>query len=236
MPRFGVPEGVAKSVTFRDVVVERRDADGRILRILDIPQFEIGAGQIVCVTGPSGAGKSTLLEVVGGLTRLQQGSLLWDGADIARLSERDRDVWRRDTVGFIFQDFHLIPELSVRENILAPARFAHFRVPPRLSSRADSLLLALGLPSPSRRAASLSRGEQQRVAVARALLMRPQLILADEPTASLDAATGAEVLGLLLRQAKEIGATLVLVSHDPMVINAAGRSIVMKAGRIVVKP
>jgi putative ABC transport system ATP-binding protein len=197
-----------------DIAVERRDAGGGTARILALAELYVAAGARVGVTGPSGAGKTTLLEVIAGLVRPTSGVVLWGYRAVSKLSEGKRDRWRRETLGFVFQDFHLVPELSARDNVLLPTRFGRMRAEGDPRRRADQLLERVGLTAPRRRAGVLSRGEQQRVAIARALIGQPALILADEPTASLDAATGAAVADLLVAAATETGASLIVVSHD----------------------
>ena len=174
-------------------------------------------GKITAIAGPSGSGKSTLLYVLAGLQPPQAGRVLSDGADIYRLGEGRRDAWRRRTVGFVFQDFHLIPELSVVANVALPGTFG--RSGGRRRAPAE-LLAELGVPTDRRSVAMLSRGEQQRVAIARALAFDPPVMLADEPTASLDGAAASEVRAILRRLAED-GRTVVVVSHDEALLAEA---------------
>ena len=180
-----------------------------------VAALNVPPGRLLGLAGPSGSGKTTLLHALAGLLRPHSGQIVWNGLDLATLPEPARDRWRRQTLGFIFQDFHLIPELSARDNVRLPGWFGGTRRDP---AAADGLLAQMGIADPKRRAAVMSRGEQQRVAIARAMLGQPQVVLADEPTASLDAATGAEVMDLLLAAVRARGATLILVSHDPAVL------------------
>jgi putative ABC transport system ATP-binding protein len=214
------------------VIVERPDAGGRQLAILDIADLDVEPGTALGVSGPSGAGKSTFLEIVSGISPPRRGTVAWGDTVVSNLTEGRRERWRRETVGFIFQEFHLIPELSALENVLLPARFGGVGVAGALKARAQDLLTRVGLTDPRRAAAVLSRGEQQRVAIARALLLQPALILADEPTASLDGETAAEVADLIVSVAREAGASLIVVSHDGAVLARLDRRIHLRAGRI----
>lgn len=198
---------------------------------LRLDRLEIAPGALLGVSGPSGAGKSTLLHLVAGLTTPTEGAITWGTTRLDHLGEGARDRWRRETVGFVFQDFHLVDELSVLDNVLLPARFAAFRAAPQIRARAHALIERVGLADPARRAVRLSRGERQRVAVARALLMAPRLILADEPTASLDAANGHEVASLLVASARESGATLIVAAHDRDLLARMDRVVALRAGR-----
>lgn len=183
--------------------------------VLDVERFCAAPGEAVGITGPSGAGKTSLLYVLTGIERPDSGSIQWGGSDIGRLGEGERDRWRRRCVGFVFQDFHLLPGMTALQNVLAPVAFDRLFVPKETARRAEELLDRLGAPPGRSSVAQLSRGEQQRVALARALINRPDIIVADEPTASLDAANGRAVIDLLLGTAKENGATLLAVTHDP---------------------
>lgn len=198
---------------------------------LSIPALSVPAGAQVAVAGPSGSGKSTLVNVITGLERPGRGRVLWGGQDIAALSEPARDRWRGAHIGLVMQDFHLFPGLSALENVLLPARLA--RVADRaLEARAAALLAEVGLARPSQRIETLSRGEMQRTAVARALLRAPGVIVADEPTASLDATNAAAIGDLLIRMAARSGATLIVVSHDPALLARLPRQIVLRGGTV----
>ncbi|MGO4705102.1 ABC transporter ATP-binding protein [Microvirga sp. 2MCAF38] len=209
----------AVPLILRDVRVEVPQESGTPLRVLDISLLDVPAGDRVALTGPSGAGKTTLLHLMAGIGHSSHGSVLWGDLDLAALTEGARDRWRRQHVGLVFQDFHLIPELSALDNILLPLTFGAVGRRRDFIDRAAFLSERLGLPDPHRRAAVLSRGEQQRVAMARALLRDPAILLADEPTASLDAATGETLGTLLLEAAREQGATLIVATHDPHLID-----------------
>jgi putative ABC transport system ATP-binding protein len=236
MPPSAAPERSAlpaRTLRLDDVVVERGRRGETPLRALDVAALEIAPGSTVGLRGPSGAGKSTLLDLVAGLLSPKSGTVTWGDTRLDRLGDAARLAWRRATVGFVFQDFHLVDELSIAENVLMPARFAAFRAGAKLRDRADRLIAAMGLPDAGRRADRLSRGERQRVAVARALLLEPPLLLADEPTASLDAETGHEVARLLLEAARAGGATLLVASHDPDLLARLDRVHTLVAGRLV---
>jgi putative ABC transport system ATP-binding protein len=230
------PALAARVLRLDGVVVERGRRGEAPLRALDIAALEIAPGSLHGVRGPSGAGKSTLLDLVAGLLAPARGALTWGEERLDRFSEAARLRWRRDTVGFVFQDFHLVDELSVLENVLMPARFAACRVDTATRARARELIAAVGLPDAGRRATRLSRGERQRVAVARALLAAPPLLLADEPTASLDAETGDEVARLLVEAARAGGATLLVASHDPALLARLEHVHHLVAGRLVAEP
>jgi len=200
--------------------------------VLLIDCLAIASGDRVAVTGGSGSGKSTFINVVTGLERPTAGRIAWNEEDVARMSETARDRWRAGHVGLVMQDFHLFPGLSAVENVLLPARLARI-ADAVLVGRAHDLLKTVGLSRPDQKIETMSRGEMQRVAIARALLRKPGLIVADEPTASLDAEAGEAVGRLLLDLADEAGSTLIVVSHDQRLIDRLDRRIMLRAGRIV---
>ncbi len=200
---------------------------------LSIDRLEVAPGASLGVAGASGAGKSTLLHLVAGLVGPTTGAVWWGDRRLDVASEGARDRFRRETIGFVFQDFHLVDELSVIENVLLPARFSTWRADPAMRARARGLVEVVGLVDPDRRAVDLSRGERQRVAVARALYGRPRLVVADEPTASLDAETGAAIADLLVTTARESEATLLVAAHDRALLDRLDRVITLGAGRIV---
>lgn len=212
------PAGAARALRFSGVRVDHRDGDGRPFRVLDTPEFTVSPGALIGLRGPSGSGKTSLLHLAAGLFSPDAGSVAWGDLAISSLPGTARDRWRRETVGFVFQDFHLVPELDVLANITLPASFSGWRRTDSQISHATALAGRMGLTDLRRRAAVLSRGEQQRVAIARALFNAPALILADEPTASLDPVHAAEVGSLLVEVAKESGATLLCASHDPALL------------------
>ena len=200
------------------------------MRVLDGVDLDVARGELVAVVGRSGSGKSTLLHLLGGLDDVDEGSIEVAGQRLDGLDERGRTALRRSAIGFVFQSFHLLPELSGLENVLLPARLA--RNGGGAPSRARRLIDELGLrDSAARLPATLSGGEQQRLAVARALVNDPALVLADEPTGNLDEESGAAVLHLL-RGAADHGRAVVLVTHDPAAGGVADRTLTLRAGRL----
>ena len=199
---------------------------------LDGVSLAVAAGEFLGVMGPSGSGKSTLLYLLGGLDRPTGGHIWVRDQDLAALDENALAAHRRQEVGFVFQSFHLIPTMTALENVEFPMLFA--RVPPRQrQERARRVLEMVGLADRmAHRPTELSGGQQQRVAIARALVNDPTIILADEPTGNVDSRTGAEVMHVLARLNQEQGRTIVVVSHDPAVVDFAGRCIHLLDGRI----
>jgi putative ABC transport system ATP-binding protein len=211
-------------------LTKRLPSGGRMLTILDRIDLAVNPGEFVAIVGPSGSGKSTLLGLMAGLDRPTEGQVLVEGAPIQDLSEDALALLRRSAIGFVFQSFQLLDNLTARENILLPLEL---RDDPDAEKRADELLAQVGLAARGHHyPTQLSGGEQQRVAVARAFAPRPRILLADEPTGNLDTATGAVVLDLLTRLRSEAGTTLVLVTHDPSVAALADRSVHLLDGRI----
>ncbi|PTW41668.1 MULTISPECIES: ABC transporter ATP-binding protein [Rhodovulum] len=200
--------------------------------VLRIPELDIPAGSRVAVTGPSGSGKSTLVNIVTGLAPPGTGRVLWDGTDIAELPEGRRDRWRGANIGLVMQDFHLFPGLSALENVLLPARLSRV-ADAAMEARARTLLAEVGLARPGQPVETMSRGEMQRVAVARALLRAPGVIVADEPTASLDPENGAAIGALLIELAERSGATLIVVSHDSRLTARLDRVLTLAGGEIL---
>jgi putative ABC transport system ATP-binding protein len=185
-----------------------------------LDDFVVPPGTTVALTGPSGSGKTTLAYLLSGIELVREGSVRWGTTDLATLPEAARDAWRRQHAGFVFQDFHLIPGLSILGNVLVTCWFDHWRADPVMTERAGELLDRFGVPSSGWQVQKLSRGEQQRVAISRALLRSPAILIADEPTASLDAKSGGAVIEILLDQARQTAATLLVVTHDPELIAA----------------
>ena len=219
----------------RGLKVTFADAKGQRFTALDIEALDLSAGQFVAIIGPSGSGKSTLLYALGGLFEASSGTVEWGGVDLLAMKPAARGNWRRATLGFIFQDFHLVPELSPIENVLMPARFDRFVAGAALTTRAAALLDRFGVPASRRTSSQLSRGEQQRVAIARALLFDPPVILADEPTASLDAKAAETVVTSLAELASSSGKTVIAVSHDEVLIARAGKRLRLDHGRIAME-
>jgi ABC-type lipoprotein export system ATPase subunit len=205
---------MATILELRRVTREYRSAGGAVLRALREASASVEEGRAVAVVGRSGSGKSTLLHLAAGIDEPTSGEVRVGGRPLSSLTDAARSRVRRDEVGLVFQFFHLLPHLTVLENVLLPALVAGDRPGPA-EARARDLLDRVGLSA--RRAEpvqKLSGGEMQRVAVCRALLRRPRLLLADEPTGNLDEATGQAVMDLLLRVAREEGSTLVFVTHS----------------------
>ena len=204
---------------------------GRPVDVLTDVSLEIPARQFVAVAGPSGSGKSTLLGLIAGLDRPTAGSIRVAGVELGGLSEDGLARFRRDAIGYVFQSFHLIPTLTARENVAVPLELAG---EPDALGRAGALLEEVGLGARGHHyPAQLSGGEQQRVAVARAMSRRPPVILADEPTGNLDSATGTQIVELLLAANRARGSTLVLVTHDAALAAHADRTIALRDGRVV---
>ncbi len=192
-----------------------REPDGSALPILDVKQFGLAAGEQVVLMGRSGSGKTTLLHVIAGISRPDAGVVRIDGCDITRLSEAGRDRFRAEKIGYVFQTFNLLSGFSALENVLLGMSFASGRPD---AARARRLLDRVGLSRRlTHRPAMLSVGEQQRVAVARALANRPKLLLADEPTANVDAGHQQQIIDLVRETCREEDVALLLVTHTPEV-------------------
>ena len=209
------PPAASPAVELRDVVFRWQDGDAFVL---ELPELVLAAGEYLFVHGPSGSGKSTLLNLIGGGVQPARGEVRLLGQPLAALGTAARDAFRAAHTGFIFQQFNLIPYLSVLDNVLLPCRFS-----PRRAARAGDetqearrLLSALDIAAElwTRPANRLSVGQQQRVAAARALLGKPEIIIADEPTSALDAGRQAAFLDLLLAEARAAGSSVLFVSHD----------------------
>ena len=208
-----------------------RDQGAEVAALRDV-DLEVGEGEFVAVMGPSGSGKSTLLHLLGALDKPTSGEVLIAGRSLASLSKTELAKLRRDEIGFVFQLFNLIPSLSVAENIALPAIAAGER-PPAYRDRMAELLDLIGLQGKADRFPSqISGGEQQRVAVARALVRQPAVVLADEPTGNLDTKTGDALLDLFAA-CNRAGQSIVLVTHDPKVASAADRVLFMRDGSFV---
>ncbi len=204
---------------------------GRELTILNAVSFAVEPGETVAITGASGSGKSTLLGLLAGLDTPSEGRLLVDDHDLFKDDEDQRAAWRAERIGFVFQSFQLLPQMSALENVMLPLELADHPQPER---RARELLGRVGLAERTGHyPRTLSGGEQQRVALARAFAPAPQLLFADEPTGSLDHATGERIIELLFELNAESGATLILVTHDPGLARRCGRILTIASGALV---
>ncbi|MGK0218802.1 MAG: putative ABC transport system ATP-binding protein, partial [Planctomycetota bacterium] len=204
---------------------------GRPLTILDGVDLTIEGGEFLAIIGPSGSGKSTLLGLLAGLDRPSSGSLRFEGRALENASEDELALWRRAQVGFVFQSFQLLGNLTARENVMLPMEMARSE---GAAQRADELLEEVGLGERGHHYPSqLSGGEQQRVALARAFGPKPALLFADEPTGSLDSESGQRALDLLLDLRERSGTTLILVTHDPAIAARAPRRLHLAGGKVV---
>jgi putative ABC transport system ATP-binding protein len=200
------------------------------VRALDGVDLQIERGEMVAIMGPSGSGKSTLLHLLGALESPSSGTIALAGRQFEGLDDRELTLLRREGIGFVFQFFNLLPALTAEENVLLPALIAGRR-DEAMRARAPALLDRVGLAARGHHLPSeLSGGEQQRVSIARALLMEPELVLADEPTGNLDSQSSAQVLELLAELNREEGHTIVMVTHDPEAAKVAGRLVRLRDG------
>ena len=224
-------------IAVRNLVKSIRNGAHEVQIIRDIT-FDVPPRQFVAVMGPSGSGKSTLLGLIAGLDWPSSGNILIDGLDITTLPEDQMAQLRGKKLGFVFQSYHLIPTLTALENVILPMEFngapADGNANNAAVTRANYLLESVGLADRgSHYPVQLSGGEQQRVALARAFMMKPSVLLADEPTGNLDSENGRHVLELLLRLNREEETTLILVTHDELLASNAERRIILRDGRIV---
>jgi putative ABC transport system ATP-binding protein len=204
---------------------------GRDLTVLKDITFDLEPGDYLAILGPSGSGKTTLLGLLAGLDQPTTGSVEVDGLSLSSMDEDARARLRVEKIGFVFQSFQLIPTLTAQENVQVPLEL---RGDPGSFNRASDLLSRMGLTGREHHyPAQLSGGEQQRVAVARAFSTRPKLLFADEPTGNLDASTGAGIIELMSELNRDLGTTLVLVTHDLELASRAGRTIRLADGRVV---
>ena len=201
------------------------------VRALDDVTVELPEGRFTAIMGPSGSGKSTLMHCLAGLDQLSSGQVFLGDVELGSLSDTELTVLRREQVGFVFQSFNLLPTLSAGENITLPMLLAGRRPDPVwLEAVVNQVRLGDRL---SHRPSELSGGQQQRVAVARALVSRPRIIFADEPTGNLDSRSGGELLGFLRQAVRELGQTIVMVTHDPAAAAAADSVLFLSDGRLV---
>jgi putative ABC transport system ATP-binding protein len=214
------------------VDVHRRFGEGEAaVEALDGVSLELPAGAFTAIMGPSGSGKSTLMHVLAGLDKPTAGSVTIDGVELGSLDDKKLTELRRDKVGFIFQSFNLLPVLTAEENIVLPLKIAGRAVD---EAWREELVRTVGLGDRlTHHPSELSGGQQQRVSVARALVTKPAVIFADEPTGNLDSASSAEVLKLLRHAVDELGQTVVMVTHDAGAASIADRIVVLADGRIV---
>ncbi len=197
------------------------------IRALDDVNFDVEEGEFVVVVGASGAGKTTLLNMIGGMDVISEGEIDVDGRKLSKANRRDLTEYRRNDVGFVFQFYNLVQNLTVRENVELAAQICKNPHP------AEDMIEAVGLTDRLNNfPAQLSGGEQQRVAIARALAKNPKLLLCDEPTGALDYETGKRILDLLQRQAKEEGMTTMLITHNAVIADIADRVLRMRSGQI----
>lgn len=192
-------------------------------------------GEALAIVGASGSGKSTLLHLMGALDKPASGKIFFDGQDLSAMTIREQALFRNRSLGFVFQFHHLLPEFSTLENAAMPGLIAGMKYA-EIMPRAEALLARVGLQDRlSASASTLSGGESQRAAIARALVMKPSVILADEPTGSLDAKTGAKVGKLLLELNREMGATLVIVTHNQEIAKSMDRALELRSGALYEK-
>jgi len=221
-----------KTIVLKDVVKEYVQGNN-VIKALNGADLEVERGVMAVVIGPSGSGKTTLLNMLGALDRPTSGEVHIDGVDINGLSEKELTAHRRDKVGFVFQEFNLIPDLDAMENVMLPMEFAGVSGGDR-KVRAAELLEAVNVSNRSgHRPNKLSGGEQQRVAIARALANDPSIILADEPTGNLDTKAGGEIVALLKGLVEERGKSVIVVTHDTAIQQLADVNVYIRDGKII---
>ena len=202
-----------------------------VLNALDGVDCTIDSGEFVAITGPSGSGKSTLANIIGGLDKPTTGTVVIDGTDLSRVSDRELSDYRNRHIGFVFQSFNLQGTQTALENVMLPLVFSRMK-PKERKARARACLEAVGLGDRlQHKPSQLSGGQRQRVAIARALAVKPSIILADEPTGNLDSARGVEIMKLLGDLNKQ-GITLIVITHDMSIAKQAGRVIQIKDGKM----
>lgn len=211
-------------------ITKTYDVDHRPILVLENVSLNIEAGEFIVISGSSGSGKTTLLTLLSGLDHPSSGNVFIDGQNITGASEEELAPLRNRTIGFVFQSFHLVPSMTARENVMFPAELAG---DPDARVRADHLLERVGLSDRGDNLPSqLSGGEKQRIALCRALINKPKLLFADEPTGNLDSENGGIVLTQLIDLKNEHGATLVLVTHNPEIARVADRVLKLKDGQL----
>jgi putative ABC transport system ATP-binding protein len=226
------PVPTATGVAARTVHARKTYGEGSTeVRALDDVSVDLPAGRFTAIMGPSGSGKSTLLHVLAGLDSLTAGQVFVGDTDLATLNDRKLTELRRDRLGFVFQAFNLVPTLTAEENMTLPSSLGGRDVDPDWLAE---VVRTVGLQDRlEHRPSELSGGQQQRVAVARALVSRPELVMADEPTGNLDSRSGTEILEFLRRAVKELGQTVVMVTHDPIAAGYADQALFLADGQIV---
>jgi len=203
---------------------------GKELSVLQGVSFDLHQGEFIALQGASGSGKSTLLQLLGGLDRVSSGSILFDGSPLRVQTASQAAQFRGQHVGFVFQAYHLLPDLDALENVMLPAQIRRLS---QLEIRAKDLLEKVGLSARmGHRPSELSGGEQQRVAIARALMNEPEIVLADEPTGNLDTTTEMEIIGLLRQLHEDRQLTLLVATHDEIVARAAQRVVHLRDGKV----
>lgn len=207
--------------------------DESLVKALDGVTFEVNKGEFVCIVGTSGSGKSTLLHMIGGLDRPTKGNVTINNNDIFKLNDEELTIFRRREIGFVFQQFNLIPILNVYENIVLPIELDGNKID---EEYVNTVIKALGLESKVNNLTNnLSGGQQQRVAIARALATKPSIILADEPTGNLDSKTSQDVMGLLKTMSQKFNQTIIMITHNQEISQMADRVIRIEDGKILSK-
>ena len=230
MTTFATPTTTSAAARATGVTKAYGTGDARVLALDDVT-VTIESGKFTAIMGPSGSGKSTLLHVLAGLDRPTEGKIHIGGAEITTKNDRELTLLRRDRIGFIFQAFNLLPTLTAAENIALPSRIAGRKPDPLW---VQSIVETVGLGARlSHRPSELSGGQQQRVAAARALATKPDIVFADEPTGALDSRSGEELLRFLQHAVREMGQTVVMVTHDPVAAAHADRVLFLSDGDIV---
>lgn len=195
--------------------------------VLEHLSLNLPKGQTLLISGASGSGKTSLLQAISGLLMPQNGKILWQGSDIWQMPARQREAFRLRKIGYIFQNFHLLDDLSPIENVLFPLTFCQYRISDQQKATAHKLLTELDVPFQGKLTHQLSRGEQQRTAIARSLMLDPPFLIADEPTASLDRENAIKIANLLSHLSKQQGKTICLVSHDDLFVPYADQHLIL---------
>ena len=217
-------------LTIRDLVKHYNDG-GSVVKAVDHIDLEVQKGDFVAIVGKSGSGKSTLLNLIGSLDRPDSGQVVVDGKNVFRMKDEQLAVFRRQKIGFIFQNYNLIPSLNVWENVVLPIGLDNRRVN---TAFIEDLLKTIGLSDRKKALPSmLSGGQQQRVAIARAIAAEPAIILADEPTGNLDTKTELEVMSLLKKSVEKFGQTLIMITHDEGIAQTADHIVHLEDGRVI---